>query len=319
MPSQPLLSVVITSFTLDRLPDIRDLLVSLKAQAYPNIETVFIAERSAELRDAVRDFAQSTGLAPFRVLFSEEKLGLGGARNLGSRHVGGEIVAFVDDDVVLDPQWAKEMVRSYEDPSVIGVTGSAVPLWQDRRLTWLPKELYWLISCTDWTRWSAPVEARSLWGGNMSVRREAFDKAGSFSSALGYHAPIAEDLEFSLRVKIKTGGKLLFNPDAKVSHKVHGYRVGFRFISSRSHHIGVSRRLLRKTYLKEQARFGLERTVLSGMAATLLTAPRDLLMNPYEGWKRLTTTLTVLVFAGIGYLFPGRALEAAKEIERLSR
>jgi GT2 family glycosyltransferase len=314
--SEPRLSVVITSYTTERLPDIAELLVSLKAQTYPNIEIIFIAERSSELYERVRELGERLGFPAFTVLFSEEKLGLGGARTLGAKEATGGIIAFVDDDVVLDPKWASEMVKSYEDPCVIGVTGPAIPLWQDCKLTWLPKELYWLISCTDWTEWSEPAEARSLWGHNMSVRQEAFAKAGYFSPALGYHTPMAEDLEFSLRVKIKTGGKLLFNPAARAWHKVHSYRVGLKFIASRAHHIGISRRLLRRTYLKEQAPLQLERRVLTGMAKSLLGIPLELFIRPHVAWRRLIVILTVLAFAGIGYLFPGRALDAAQGIER---
>jgi GT2 family glycosyltransferase len=315
LASEPRLSVVITSYTTERLPDIADLLASLKAQTYPNIEIIFVAERSRELYDRVRELGDRLGFPAFILLFSEEQLGLGGARTLGAQTATGDIIAFVDDDVVLDAEWASEMVKSYEDPSVIGVTGSTMPLWQDGKLAWLPKELYWLISCTDWTEWVEPTEARSLWGHNMSVRREAFATAGHFSPALGYHTPMAEDLEFSLRVKIKTGGKLLFNPAVRAWHKVYSYRVGLKFVASRAHHIGVSRRLLRRTYLREQAPLRLERRVLSSMAKTLLCIPLELLVRPHVAWRRLIVILTVLAFAGIGYMFPGRALKAAQSIE----
>lgn len=319
MVEQPLLSVVVTSYTTERLKDILELLDSLKAQTYSRIEVIFVGERSRELCDRVKEYGEKTGVQRLRVIFTSEKIGLGGARNLASKEATGEIVAFVDDDVILSSEWADEMVKSYEDSSVIGVTGACLPQWQDKKLDWLPKELYWLISCTDWTDWNETREARSLWGGNMSVRREVFEKAGSFLPLLGYHAPMAEDLEFSLKAKIKTGGKLLFNPKAKVWHKVYAYRVSLKFVSSRAHHIGVSRRLLRTTYLKQQAPSHLEHKVVRGMARTLLLTPLDLFKSPRTAWKRLVTTLDVLVFAGLGYAFPGKAIMAAVEIERCSR
>ncbi len=313
---QPLLSIIITSYTTERLKDIYELLDSIKAQTYPNIETIFVAEGSSELYEKVREHGQRIGLPNFKVLFSEEKLGLGGARNIGSREAKGEIIAFVDDDVILSPEWAQEMVKTYEDDEVIGVTGGALPLWQDKKIDWLPKDLYWLISCTDWTGWSEMTEARSLWGGNMSLRRAAFEKAGSFLPALGYHAPMAEDLEFSLKVKRKTGKRLLFNPRAKVWHKVYGYRINLKFVASRANHIGVSRRLLRATSLREYAPFYLEKKVLNGIARIFLFLPFDFFKNPPVAWRKLSVTFTILLFAGLGYLFPGKALEAAKEIEK---
>lgn len=307
------LSIVATSYTVDRLKDICDLLDSIKVQTYPNIELVYIIEGSERLYRDVKDYCERIKL-PVKVVFITEKLGLGGARNLGSKIAIGEIIAFVDDDVVLDNNWAEEMVNSYKD-DVIGVTGSAYPLWQDKELTWLPKELYWLVSCTDWVNWNEITEVRSLWGGNMSFRREAFEKAGSFSLVLGGDdAPMAEDLEFSLRVRARTGKKLLFNPKVIVGHKIHGYRVGFKFVAQRSHHIGVSRRLLKSTYLKKYASFNNESKVLSGMAKSILLLPKEFIENPDMAWKKFKIISTVVIFAGIGYLFPAKGLNAIKGI-----
>lgn len=340
----PLMSIVITSYTMERFKDICELLDSIGTQTLLTqtksllltdpkmgkrelnvsktsvcnlspIEVIFIAERSGELYERVREYANKPGLQNTRVLFSEEKLGLGGARNLGTKEAKGEIVAFVDDDVVLFPEWAEEMLKTYEEDSAIGVSGAALPLWQDKRLDWLPKIFYWLISCTGWTGWNEVTEARSLWGMNMSLRREAFEKAGSFLFGLGYHQPMAEDLEFSLRVRTKTGKKLLFNPKAKVWHKVYAYRISPRFVASRAHHIGTSRRLLRTTHLREQATFHLEKGVLSGIAKGICLLPQDFCRNPSSAWKVFYTTIIIVTFAAIGFLFPGKALGAAKEIE----
>ncbi len=51
----PLLSVVLTTRTTDRLNDLYELLDSLKAQSYKNIEVVFLAEKLTELMDKVRE------------------------------------------------------------------------------------------------------------------------------------------------------------------------------------------------------------------------------------------------------------------------
>ncbi|MEM3490168.1 MAG: glycosyltransferase, partial [Nitrososphaerota archaeon] len=306
-----LLSIVVTSYTTERIKDIFDLFESIRSQTIltqsthgNQIELIFIAEGSRELYKKVKEYGEKIGFFNFKALFSEEKLGLGGARNIGSEEASGEIIAFVDDDVILSPEWAQEMLRSYEDEEVIGVTGSVLPLWKDKRLDWLPKNCYWLISCTDWTDWENITEARSLWGGNMSLRKEAFEKSGSFLQTLGYHAPMAEDLELSLRVRMKTGKKLLFNPRAKAWHKVYGYRVNLKYVALRAHHIGVSRRLLRITSLGEHAPFYLEKRVLKGLAKIFLSFPCDFFKNPYIAWRKFIIVLAIVFFAGWGFLFP---------------
>ena len=47
---QAKISIITTSYTMDRLKDTIELLDSIQAQTYQNIETVFVAERSPETR-----------------------------------------------------------------------------------------------------------------------------------------------------------------------------------------------------------------------------------------------------------------------------
>ena len=54
MAEQPLLSIVVTSYTTERLNDIYELLDSVKTQTYSDIETIFVAERSTELCDKIK-------------------------------------------------------------------------------------------------------------------------------------------------------------------------------------------------------------------------------------------------------------------------
>jgi GT2 family glycosyltransferase len=148
----------------------------------------------------------------------------------------------------------------------------------------------------------------------MSLRREAFEKAGTFLSSLGYHQPMAEDLEFSLRVKKRTGKKLLFNPRAKVYHKVYAYRISPKFVAARAHHIGVSRRILRTSGIKEQAHFRLEKGVIGSILKILLRTPIDILKNPVVAWKKFIISVIIVIFAAIGFVFPGKNMRVSKEI-----
>jgi glucosyl-dolichyl phosphate glucuronosyltransferase len=326
--TSPTLSIVVTSYSMDRFKDVCELLDSIKVQTFESenepftIETIFIAERSIELYDKLKVYGDQIGLSYFRVQYSSEKLGLAGARNLGAKKATGDIIAFIDDDVILFPDWAQQMVKSYGYGSPIGVTGAAFPRWQDKKLDWLPKNFYWLISCTDWIGWDKVTEARTLWGMNMSLHKEAFRKASFIQSVghrdlfLGYREPpIPEDMEFSLRIKRATGRKLLFNPGVRVWHKVYSYRLNIRFVASRSRHIGLSRRLLRATSLKEQSNLLLESKVVMGIGKIYLGLPVDLFKNPLIAWKKFVMTSTIVLFAGFGYIFPGKALKDARSIE----
>jgi len=304
---QPLLSIVITSYTTDRLKDIFELLDSIKAQAYPRIETNFVVERSVELLDKVKAYAMSNNIPNFKALFNDGESGLSAARNVGIKQAQGDIIAFVDDDVVLFPDWAEQMVKAYNNDSIIGVTGPAFPSWEDPSMSWFPEEFYWIISCTAWTGWKEVREVRNAWGHSMSFRKDAFEQAELFLNNYGYHkGPTAEDNEFSFRIKTITGKKLYYYPDIKVWHKVHKYRLSTEFIKERSYWIGYSRRMLKKACTKiekDQNIFQQECDLLKRILKKLLPSIiKTFFTHPVTAWRQLKITVIVLTFVALGYL-----------------
>ena len=82
---------------MDRLEDILELLDSVKAQAYPNLETIFVAECSKELFDRVKVYGEKQDIPNLKVVFNDGEQGASAARNLGIKHARGNIVAFIDD------------------------------------------------------------------------------------------------------------------------------------------------------------------------------------------------------------------------------
>jgi glucosyl-dolichyl phosphate glucuronosyltransferase len=168
MTDSRFLSIVITAYTAKRLNDIFELLNSIKEQTYLRIETLFVVERSKDLMEKIHSYGVENNIPNFKVLFNEGECGLSAARNVGIREAIGDIVAFVDDDVLLYPDWAEKMVKAYDDDAIVGVTGPAFPLWEDESMAWFPKEFYWIISCTAWDAEDHVKEVRNAWGMNIS-------------------------------------------------------------------------------------------------------------------------------------------------------
>jgi GT2 family glycosyltransferase len=225
---------------------------------------------------------------------------------MGIKEAKGDIIAFVDDDVVLSPDWAEEMINAYQRDSVIGVTGPALPLWEDESMSWLPEELYWIISCTAWCDWNQTREVRNAWGMNMSFKREAFQKCGDFLNEFGFHkGPMAEDNEFSLRVRAKTGKNIIYCPNVRLWHRVHKYRLNQQFIKERAHWIGRSRRMLKRLYPeaeKGKDLLGQEHQLLKRIFTRLLPSIlRSFFTNPTIAWCKLSVTITTLFFVALGY------------------
>ena len=58
----------------------------------------------------------------------EERKGLDIARNRAIAEASNDIVAFTDDDALPDPDWLDKLVRHFENPMVMCVTGMTMPL-----------------------------------------------------------------------------------------------------------------------------------------------------------------------------------------------
>jgi glycosyltransferase involved in cell wall biosynthesis len=282
------------------------------------METIFVVERSQPLLDKINAFLAENAIPNMMVVFSNNKLGLSAARNLGIKQAKGKIIAFVDDDVVLYPDWAEEMIKSLENDPAIGVTGSAFPLWENESLKWLPEEFYWLISCTAWTGWKEQRIVRGAFGANMGFKREAFVDDCLFSSDTGYtggsyHQPVSDDLEFSLRVRKRSKKNIIFSPRPRVWHQVGKQRLSLRFVAKRAHQVGCARQILKKHYAYELGPFEQENHVLKGMLRLLLGLPKELLTKPRLAWKKLSLISTVLISTAVGYFIPVSSYSLIKQ------
>lgn len=309
MDKIPWLSIIITSYSMKRLGDVFELLDSIQAQTYPNIETIFVAERFPELYEQIKAHIREKAIPDTKVVFNDGELGMSAARNLGIRYAQGDIIAFIDDDALPFPDWAEEMVRTYEGDSVMAVTGPALPLWEDESMAWLPDEFYWLIGCTAWCDWDEQREVRNIWGMNMSFRREAFDIAGTFSTSIGAiqgRRLHGEEDELSLRIKRRTKGRVIFNPRIRVNHRVYKHRSTPRFVARSSYWIGYTRCLIKKLYPdgdEGKDVLSVEHQLLKRILVRLLPAIlRSFCQHPRTAWRQLSLTVNSLFFIALGYL-----------------
>jgi HAD superfamily hydrolase (TIGR01662 family) len=156
-----------------------------------------------------------TGLPPVRVV----RTGGGGparARNLGWRTAGTEWVAFLDDDVVPDPDWYERLATDLAGlPSdVAGSQGRVrVPLPEGRRPT-------------DWERGTAGLATSSWITADLAYRRAALAAVGGFDER--FPRAFREDSDLALRV-MDAGGRLV-RGDRRTTHPV---RPADRWISLR--------------------------------------------------------------------------------------
>lgn len=315
-PSQnPFLSIVVASYTMDRFKDICELFDSCKAQRYPYVEVIFVAERSKELYERAKQYTEGIKLPNFKALFSEEELGLSAARNLGIKEAIGDIIAFVDDDALLFPDWAEEMVKTYQDNSIIGVTGPATLIWEDKDSEkWFPDEFTWIVGGTSWMGQNCEdiIDVRNVGGMNYSFRRWCFENYGLHNPQFGqwigekadWNKLTGEEVELSLRMR-QSGGRIVFNPKLQVYHKVLRHKRNLSYLAKRSYSFGYTRHLIENLYSSSYGDFlGTERRVLKRVSGRLL--PRilfkDLFTNPRIAVRKFLVTFVGTLFIGLGYL-----------------
>jgi len=319
LTSNPLVSVVITSYTLERLNDTFKLLDGLKSQTYKNFEILIVVESSKQLFDNIGSYIHKIGLTNTNLIFNGGEGGASISRNTGIKEAKGEIIAFIDDDAIPFPDWVEMMVGSYSNDNIIGVTGPALPLWEDENDAWFPKELHWILSCTSWFECNEVVNIRHAWFENASFKREAFDIAGYLDTTIGPHdnavgfkqteiqnVPIAEDLEISLRIKEKTGKNIIYNPGVKVWHKADKKRLKIDYIKKWSYWTGMSKRKLKGLHVQtDKSILAPEQQLLKRILTRLFPdILKSFFIHPVIAWRKLKVTTTVLFYVCVGYYSP---------------
>jgi glycosyltransferase involved in cell wall biosynthesis len=179
-------------------------------------------------RDVVREFSERYP-GTIRYVF-EPKQGLSHARNAGIGNARGTILAFVDDDVTVEPQWLQNLTSGLHDGTWAGAGGRVLPKWAGAAPPWLDiKENSTLTGTL--ALFDQGAEAKQLseppFGANMAYHITMFEKYGLFRTDLGRRPGSLlsnEDTEFGRRVL--SGGELLrYEPSAIVNHPVAEERL----------------------------------------------------------------------------------------------
>jgi glycosyltransferase involved in cell wall biosynthesis len=71
---------------------------------------------------------------------NHEARGLSGGRNTGVAAATGDLIAFIDDDAVIDASWLDIPVARCKGPDILGASGWINPRRVGLRSAWLPEE-----------------------------------------------------------------------------------------------------------------------------------------------------------------------------------
>lgn len=299
-------SVVISTFSTERLEYVSRCIESIGRQSVRPIEVILVVDPDQELIDFYEErLPQDTKI------IASGLAGLSNARNTGIRVARGSVLAFIDDDAIADVDWLKELIANYEEPEVIGVGGLALPVWAAGRPAWFPEELDWIVGCSYMGLPHTNASIRSPLGCNMSFRNEVFRTVGYFDSNLGRigrKLRAGEEAEFCLRALSGIPrSKIVFAPSAIVYHRVPPSRAKLLYVAERSIYEGISKAAIRNAVPASLDTLSTERTYLKYLFRWAIPTRFKQVYQP----KKLSQLLVIIcsmacVFAGY---FEGRAYE----------
>jgi hypothetical protein len=296
----PTVTVIICAYTDERWDDLIAAVESVQQQQ-PTEIIVVIDHNQRLLERASARF--STAI----VVPNTMARGLSGARNCGLLFATGMVVAFLDDDAMVAPEWLPRLRAAYDDNRVLGVGGPVEPAWAGARPRWFPDEFDWVVGCTYRGLPEAPADVRALIGANMSMRREVFETVGAFHSGVGRVGarPVAgEETELCIRARQRWPERFWhYEPSVRVHHRVPKQRASFAYFRARAFAEGLSKARISRLV-------GMSDGTAAERAYTLQTLPRGIRRNlrgvlqhgDLFGFARAGAIVIGLAFTVTGYL-----------------
>lgn len=221
----PKISVIVC--THNRSKSILDTLQSLNEMDVPdevNWEVLIVDNNSSDdTRIVVNKFIED-GHPYFKYIF-EPNQGKTYALNHGINKAKGEMLAFTDDDAIVDKYWLKMIVETFKKYDADCVGGKVMPIWLGARPEWLTDQLLNVLAILDLGDSVYEFDWKSydymLFGVNFAFKKDFFLKNGLFNVKLG---SIGEDQEMFGRLSaIK--GKAVYHPKIIVNHKITPERL----------------------------------------------------------------------------------------------
>ena len=224
------LSVVIPTY--NRAESLKDTLLGLKKQNFNGdrsyFEVIVVDNNSSDHTKRVVEEMQKEFGGPLHYSF-EPRQGISYARNSGIRQAKGEVVAFLDDDVIPEPDWLPSLRNCFREEGADMIGGKVELLWLSEKPSWLSKRLMTPLVFSDYgeKRFQVKDQRTRFVGANFACRRSLFDSIGFFREELGRRGKSligGEDFEWFDRLR-NVQARIFYEPGSKVRHKVWGEKV----------------------------------------------------------------------------------------------
>jgi cellulose synthase/poly-beta-1,6-N-acetylglucosamine synthase-like glycosyltransferase len=206
--------------TRDRPEDLRRCLEAL--MRLPDDGQELLVVDSCPSTDETRRIVEDYGRVRY---VREDRPGASAARNRALCEARHKIVAFTDDDAVPDPGWLRALVRNFNHPLVLCVTGLIMPLeLETEAQEWFERYSShgrgFRRRAFGWANHN-PLHAAPVGvSANMALRRSVLEYLGPFDEALGPGTPTraGEDYEMFSRI-LAAGYRIVYDPAALSWHR----------------------------------------------------------------------------------------------------
>jgi GT2 family glycosyltransferase len=298
----PSTSVIIRTYTEERWDFLVETIGSVLNQSYRPDQLILVVDHNPALLERL----QTT--FPQAITVASETRGSSAAFNTGVHHATGEILAFIDDDAVAEPNWLETLVAHYSDDKVAGVGGKIIPNWLAGRPAWFPEEFLWVNGCTYRGLPDTVAPLRNLIGCNMSLRRSLVEQVGGFSEnvGLGHQGKLplgCEETELCIRLRQQIPGAVLLNePKAIVHHKVPASRSLFHYFRSRCYLEGQSKAIISRLLGAQDGLSAESSYTLKVLPLGVLRGIGETLRGDKSGVQRSGAIVVGLVTTVVSYL-----------------
>jgi GT2 family glycosyltransferase len=166
--------------------------------------------------------------------------------NLAIGRTRGSVIAILDDDVQVAPEWLVGVCRFFETQPFDAMQGAvlAPPEVRDDETFKRLYRRYRTIPLIDYGPRVLPL--KTLTGANIAVRKKVFARVGPFNENLGPgRSGMSEDVEFAERL-LRAGFRIGYEPNAVVYHEVDWSRFSEEFFRRRHEAQGRSRLVYKK-------------------------------------------------------------------------
>ncbi len=190
-----LVSMIVT--TLNEEEYIGACLKSLKEQNYEKKEIIVV---DSESKDRTLDIAKK-----YADKIIVENCIMPKGRNLGAKKAKGNILLFVDADIILPKNWLNTILPYLNDNNTVAAYGDLLPREKDTK----SKVVYYFQDFCNFFARSIKMPIFSKLGTAVAIKRDAFEKVG------GYPEDRASCEDIALSLKLRKCGEIKFVREAK--------------------------------------------------------------------------------------------------------